>query len=280
MTGLGGAHNTTDDLDISVELKSVNGRFLKLSQKLPSSLAPFEFEIEKLCKKHLRRGSISSAIQLRFLDSASLVNIDEDVVRAYQEVFERLGLSQEALPTLPGVVAGRKSKSLDENAWPMIESVYEEALVALVDMRRKEGAQLGELVGKMCGAIAAGRDEIQERAPGVVADYKKRLHERIAALVDDAAVLEPEHLAREVALFVDRSDITEELDRLRVHLEQMAVLLKEGGEVGRRLEFLAQEMHREVNTIGSKANDAEISQSVVTMKVEVEKIKEQVANIE
>ena len=280
MTGFGAARRESDSLAVGVEAKAVNGRFLKVSLKAPPSLSAHEVDLEAMAKQKLRRGSVTITVHLQHTSAASVVAIDEDVVRAYQEVFRRLGLPEDRIPTMPGVVAAR-SQPVSDDDWQRVADAVGDALDQLVVMREHEGGALAITLGGMLDAVDDARQRVAERSPAVVLEYRDKLAERIAALlVDQQVEPDPEALAREVAQFADRCDITEEIDRLVAHIDQARQLLAGGGEVGRKLEFLAQEMHREVNTVGSKSNDIELSRHVVDLKSTLEKIKEQVANIE
>jgi uncharacterized protein (TIGR00255 family) len=280
MTGFGSATRETDALLATVEAKAVNGRFLKITIKAPPTLSGHDQDLERLCKSHLKRGSITLSINLQPKDPAALVAIDETVVRAYQAAFRRLGLPEDRIPTLPGVI-GSGQRALDDGALAPVLEAAEASLVALLVMRKREGAALAEALGDQLDRVDDLREQIGQRAPVVVAEYQSKLAERIAKLLADTDVaVQPEHLAREVAFFADRCDVTEEVDRLGAHVAQARELLAAGDEVGRSLEFLAQEMHREVNTIGSKSADTDISRHVVALKGDLERMKEQLANIE
>lgn len=280
MTGFGHGAHEADGLSVRVEIKSVNGRFLKVSQRLPNSLAGRENAIESLIKGRIRRGSVTVTVVVDQQDPAALVSVNEEVVRAYQTVFRRLGLSEERIPTLPGVLGGEIAP-LGDDAWKGVEKAVEEALARLIELRQREGRGLAQGLDAILKRIAQGTDQIAARAPAVVLEYQGKLQLRLEKLLEGRDLpVEPEHLVREVAIMADRSDLTEEIDRLRVHLRRAMELLQSGGEVGRTLEFVAQEMHREVNTIGSKSGDAQIAHLVVDLKGDIEKVKEQVANLE
>lgn len=282
MTGFGRAVNEADGLRVSSELKSVNGRGLKLSIKAPSSLAARESLLESKLRERLNRGTVTLVLRVQLTDPSAVVAIDEQVVRAYQDVFRRLNLAEDRIPLMPGVIAQNGNDSLGDAEWTTVCETVNAALDDLVAMRSREGEAMSGVVCGLLDNVASLRDSIAERAPAVVLEYQQKLRERIEQLLEgeDRVRLEPEHLAREVALFADRCDVTEEIDRLHAHVTQARELIAKGGDIGRTLEFVAQEMHREVNTIGSKSSDAQLSKLVIRLKSEVAKIKEQVANIE
>lgn len=284
MTGFGAGRRSVAGTQITVELRSVNGRFLKISTKIPNGLAQREAELEDVIKTRVRRGSVALSIFLQSTGTENLVSIDEAVVRAYQETFTRLGLSFDSIPLLPNVVRSNKpdaGEQVSEAIWQATIEALNEALDGMIGMRDTEGAALAKLLRDMGQRIDAWRISVGTRAPHVVLEYQEKLNKRLAQLLaGNGAVLDPAALSREVALFADRSDITEEVERLGGHLHQLYALLDKGGEIGRTLEFLAQEMHREVNTMGSKSADVELSRWVIQMKAELERFKEQIANIE
>jgi len=281
MTGFGASSREFPGFALSVEVKSVNGRFLKVGIKGPGALASREHELEGLIKRRLHRGTVSMTVHFERQDAESMVAVNEDVALAYHSIFQRLGLPPQNVAQLPGVVGHAQRAKLDEEQWAALLDVAGEALSALIEMRDREGTELKRVVLDLCNSIQQRRMAVSERAPAVVYEYQRRLEEKITALLDGSdTVIDSSSLAREIAIFAERSDVTEELDRLGAHLTQAKEMLSKGGEIGRPLEFLAQEMLREVNTIGSKSSDREISQAVVLLKADVERIKEQVANIE
>ena len=219
---------------------------------------------------------------LEYKNAEDLVSVDETIAQAYKEILERLGLPLQAVAQLPGVIGGKSRRELEP-----------EVLEAMKASARGRGGWFGRrcvsvkvsslkiVVAGLCNDIAAERLAVGERTHEVVASYQGRLKDRLAALLEGSgADLDEAVVAREVAVMADRSDIREEVDRLDAHLKQVAELLEQGDEVGRTLDFLAQEMLREANTIGSKSGDVALARHVVTLKTAIERFKEQVANIE
>lgn len=282
MTGFGAAGAERGGVAVEVEARSVNARFFKLSLKAPAALSAREADLEALVREQVRRGTVSLGVRLKRAASEGVAAINEEAVRAYQVVFRRLGLAEQAIPGLPGVVSGRDEQSLADEEWAAVREGVKAALAALVQMREREGEALARVLGENLARMAAARDGVASRAPQAVREQQRKLRERVDALLADANTrLDEATLAREVAVLADRADITEELDRFAAHLQQARELLAGRDEsVGRTLDFLAQEMLREVNTMGSKSADAAITRLVIELKSDVERFKEQVANVE
>lgn len=281
MTGFGAHCVETEQARILVEAKSVNGRFLKLSWKGPGVLNRYEHELEPLVKEKLRRGSVNIHVFVEYKNPEDLVSVDENIAQAYKAVLDNLGLPLNSIPQLPGVIGGKARRELNPELLSAIKEALGGALVALVAMREREGEALAGVVEGLCKDILAERTAIGERTQEVITSYQARLKDRLAQLLDGSgADLDESVVAREVAVMADRSDITEEVDRLEAHVAQIHELVEKGEEVGRTLDFLAQEMLRESNTIGSKSGDVSLARHVITLKTAIERFKEQVANIE
>ena len=288
MTGYGKADTTSETGRIIVEIRSVNHRYGEISIKIPRTLMPFENEVRKCVAGSLKRGKIEVFIQLGGGGCAtSLPVLNMQLAKAYHELFTRmkesLGLHE---PVTLNLIASQKEVlGLGESGGPA-EILQHELLAAVRDavdnldaMRWREGKALMEdLVGRR-ESLSTLIAQVAERAPQVVIDATKRLKERVEQLAGESGVDEG-RLAQEIAFMADRNDITEELVRFGSHLRQFDETLLLDEPVGRKLDFLLQELNREVNTIGSKANDAEITCCVVQLKAELEKIREQIQNIE
>jgi uncharacterized protein (TIGR00255 family) len=282
MTGFGSGRVERDGVAVEVEVRSVNARFLKVTLKAPPALTARDADVEALVREVIRRGTVTMTLRLSRGAAEGPVQINEEAVRAYQAVFRRLGLPEQAIPTLPGVISGRDEQGLGEDDWPLVRDAVRGALTSLVHMREREGEALAKVLSENLARLAAARDAVEARAPIAVREQQAKLRERVDLLLAESKTkLDDATLAREVAVLADRSDITEELDRFAAHLVQARELLAKGGDsVGRTLDFLAQEMLREVNTMGSKSNDAGITRHVIELKSDVERFKEQVANVE
>jgi uncharacterized protein (TIGR00255 family) len=289
MTGFGRAVVTYEGGTVTAEIKTVNNRFLKVSLRLPDALTELESELEAMARKALKRGSVYCNIQLQRDRAESGYSLNEAAIREWYPRLCALAADLGAEPPkfadmlgMEGVVLSELERVEPDDALKAaIRSVVKQALDGACDMRAREGASLKADMDARVATVAACAKEAEQRAPVVVHEYRDRLKQRIDRLLADSGMkLEESELAREVAYFADRADITEETIRLAHHCEQFGQVIADDGEVGRRLDFIAQEMLREANTIASKANDAELAGIAVRMKSEIEKIKEQVQNLE
>lgn len=288
MTGFGAGEIATATGRYGVEIRSVNHRFSEVVVRLPRDLSPLEDRVRGLVQSRVLRGRLDVAIvRDDYARRPRTVKADVELAKAYVAALDGLretlpvsgGLDLSLLLSLPDLVKVEEEKEDVEASWPAVERGVGAALDRLVAMRDAEGARLAGDLRERLLRIQHLADAIAERAPGVVEDYRARLGRRVAELAGAVAV-DPARLATEVAVFADRADITEELTRLRGHLEQSRATLSESGAIGRTLEFIVQEMGRETNTIGSKANDLEITRRVIAVKGELESLREQIQNVE
>jgi uncharacterized protein (TIGR00255 family) len=290
MTGRGAAAVAGRLARVEVELSSVNRKQLDVDVGLPRFWAAFESRVQELVQSRLARGRVTGEIRVTWAEAAQASGARVDLglaraaVAALRAAAKQLELPDDlqasALLALPGLVAFEpRPRDLDA-AWPTVRQALDAALAKLQAMRRKEGAALGRDLRARLATLRKLAGEIAARAPGVAETYRANLLQRIAAALPGTDLAADERLLKEVALFADKADVTEELVRLDSHFRQAADLLKAGGVVGRALDFLVQEMGREINTVGSKANDGEIARRVVAAKAELERFREQVQNIE
>ncbi|MDO8445261.1 MAG: YicC/YloC family endoribonuclease [Deltaproteobacteria bacterium] len=286
MTGYGKGEAEGDGRRFSVEIRSVNHRYCDISVRLPRRYASLEGEVKKAISGRISRGKLDVTIMAEEGEGTSAtleVNIPlaDSYYSALCNLKERLGLAGDItvkeLSSVPDIITFREEPLDVEKDWPFIRSAINKGMDALDEMRRAEGDALtSEVLGRL-DRLSLAIDSIEERAPATVQLYKDRLAEKIGSLGYE---LDQGRLAQEVAYFADRCDISEELVRLKSHLEQFRIISRSPEPAGRKLDFLLQEINREVNTIGSKGNDALISQKVIEVKAELEKIREQVQNIE
>ncbi len=288
MTGFGNSTAQTDAISVSVELRAVNNRYLKLNMRLPDSVNRFENSIEKLVRNRIARGAVQLSLRVRFPRGASGYVIDASVIEEYRRQLKTLCADDSQLPgltdllALPGAVSESEMQPETVDAfWPTIEQAVSEALDQFEQFRQTEGSQMQSDLRDQCQLIADQVDGIVALAPTVVAEYRTKLLDRISKAVEESGVTVSESdVIREVAVFADRCDINEEITRLRSHLQQFDTFLSSDASLGRKLEFLGQEMFREINTIGSKANNVAIAHNVVEMKAAIERIREVLQNVE
>ncbi|RKH55891.1 YicC/YloC family endoribonuclease [Corallococcus llansteffanensis] len=288
MTGFGSGRARVGDEEVSVEARSLNHKFCEVKVRLPRELSALEPALVKLVKDRLARGSVEILVRRQAATvSGNVPTVDvalaREYARAFREVATALGLSADVawsqVANQPGVIR-LEEKGVDvESATQATQTALQQALSALETMRNTEGESIHTDLDTRMKLIEGWSQEVARLAPRAVNDYQQRLTERVAELARGVAV-DPQRLAQEVALFAERTDIAEEVTRLATHLEQFRLLMASPEPVGRRMDFLVQEMHREVNTTGSKSQHAEISSRVVSMKAEVERIREQVQNVE
>ena len=287
MTGCGMGSAQTEGWEVTAELKTVNHRFLDISLRLPRTIAFLEPVAREEISRSLRRGHVDVYLTVKNLAEASMsVETDVPLAKAYLEAAERLRkeagakgeLTVERLMQLQGVVQVTEPEMNPELLSRLCREALKIALVQVTEMREQEGENLQKDLSVHLELAASLRESIQEEAPRVVREYRNRLESRLQAMLTEG--VEPQRLAQEVAIMADRCAIDEELARLMSHFSQMRAYLLVRDEIGKKMDFLIQEMNREANTIGSKASDAVIAQHVVNLKSEIEKMREQVQNVE
>ncbi len=287
MTGFGHCEYTENDITFTVEMKTVNHRYSDIFLRMPKQLSSFEDRVRSLVNSKIQRGKIDIYITYDNKSSqAQEVILDEKLAKAYcdalKKIAEGLGLrddvSASALARFPDILKVEKKDS-DDSIGQILEKAMNQALEVLLDMRIKEGEKLKDSLLANLSSIEIFMGRIKQKAPTVVKEYKEKLESRLSELIDIQRV-DAGRIATEVALFADKCSVDEELVRLESHIHQMRAMLDEGSPVGKKADFLIQEMNREVNTIGSKASDLEITRNVVELKSEIEKLREQIQNIE
>jgi uncharacterized protein (TIGR00255 family) len=290
MTGFGRAEVTGESIAVTVEARSVNHRHLDVAIRLPRTLASLELDARRLVQARLERGRVDVSVQVTPLGgtTAQRVQIDAALAREYvaraQSVAGELGLGPapgiEWLLERPGVMRLEDAEPVEPSApWPLLERALSQALDELVERRTAEGERLAEALRSLHADLGTSVDAMAARAPAASARREQRLRERLRALLAETAIDESRIVA-EAAIWAEKTDVTEELARLRAHLAEFSLALEKGGPVGRALDFLIQELNREVNTVGSKADDLELSQAGLGAKGVLEKIREQVQNLE
>jgi uncharacterized protein (TIGR00255 family) len=288
MTGYGRTETVLEGRNIIVEAKSVNHRFLEIFLRTPSALFPLEAEFKKKISERFKRGRIEVSIRLEGEGvDVSKVNLNLEIARNYFDVLNRLKTefdlqSPISLKTLAGfrdIFTPPSEVQLSPDFLNQVEKTFLESLAMLINMRQEEGLAMFQDMDMRLKAIMGSLKTIKSRSPQVVTEYQKRLAERIKELTAGYA-LDDARLAQEVAVMAERSDVTEEIVRMHSHIDQFEMLLHSEGTEGRKIDFLLQEMNREINTIGSKVSDVEITRQVIEVKSELGKLREQTQNIE
>ncbi|AEF94137.1 Conserved hypothetical protein CHP00255 [Desulfotomaculum nigrificans CO-1-SRB] len=289
MTGYGRGEACAEGRRFTVELKSVNNRYCEVILRQPRSLTQVEDKIKRRIQDKVTRGRVDGFITIEETGEITpTVKVDKALAVAYHKAMEELKdslaisgeISLKDLISLPNVISLEEPEENVELWYPAIEKACDQALAGLLSMRETEGARLKSDIEQRASVIRELMlGQVAHRAPLVVQEYRDKLTQRLAEWLENGTIDEG-RLAAEVLIFADRADISEEIVRLDSHLKQLELILNEGGAVGRKLDFLVQEMNREINTIGSKANDLVITNAVVNAKSELEKIREQVQNIE
>jgi uncharacterized protein (TIGR00255 family) len=290
MTGYGRGECARDGFKITVELGAVNRRQSEISVNLPRELEMLEAPVRDAINARVARGRVTARIAVHAADGklSARAHINAPLAKAYAAELGRLakqlklsgGVSLDQIVRAPGVFQSDAELVEAEKILPAMKKALEQALTALVKMREREGAHLAEDLGQRISVMRKSVGKIQKQAPLTAENYRRHLLERIQSAGIENIAPDDERLLKEVVLFADRADISEELTRLQSHFQQFEDCRKAKEPVGRTLDFLAQEMNREINTIGSKANDAMIAREVVTLKAELEKFREQAQNVE
>jgi len=288
MTGYGRVKTENERREIAVEIRSVNHRYLDLNIKVPRLYAYLEDPVKKALTASLARGKVDIYVNIREKDGSDVkISLNEPVADAYMNAIKALadkyGIPQAVtsldLVKLPDVLSVDKEEADAEQLIKEVLEVVDAALAEYNQMRTVEGERLCEDIRYRGTLIADMVDQVEQRSPSSVEEYRTRLAARMQELLEGADP-DPQRILNEAALFADKVSVTEEIVRLRSHLKQLDSLLQSPVAVGRKLDFLVQEMNRETNTIGSKANDYAIAKIVVDQKAEIEKIREQIQNLE
>ncbi|WP_372633751.1 YicC/YloC family endoribonuclease [Fodinibius sp.] len=289
MTGFGRGEASSENISVTVELKTVNSRYLDISLRLPQLIQDKELELKERLQEHIQRGKITISVRIDKADTGRPdITFNENLVHGYKMMLNNLrdAANIEEPVTLRNLMEFNdifESREEDEETrrviWELTRSATEKAAGALTAMRRQEGSQLKEDLLQRADHIEKMLNIIREKTGGRGKKVKKQLIERINDLIDNDKI-DDDRLEMEVAVLVDKMDITEEIVRTQSHLKFFREAVENENAVGRRLNFLSQEINREINTIGSKANDSEISQYVVQAKESLEQIREQVQNVE
>lgn len=287
MTGYGKSECMLDDAPCTVEARSVNGRYLELSVKLPKEYSEHEGRIREVVREHVLRGSVNLYIRREDLAEITPLNVDVEAARHYVDALRtiqaELGVGGEVriehLTVFPSIFQRPLRSAERPDVWPSLKEAVVQALTAMNSMRDMEGKDLSRDLVTRCETIASALEIVEKRSLERIPAERERLRERVRQILDENAIDES-RLSLEIVLLSEKLDITEECVRLRSHIKHFQQYMATEQQPGRKLNFLVQEMNREINTIGSKCNDADIAVTVVTMKEELERIREQIQNVE
>ena len=289
MTGYGRAQLIRNGTSCSVELRSVNSRFLEVVSRLPRSLAQRENDIKEIIRAGINRGKISLSVSLeRGSDGELPLEINAGAAKSYYKLLNQLRkavkireqVKLEHLLKFSEILEVNNADASDEQEWKLVEETLNAALKELNSMRRNEGRELGKDLEQRILMMEGAVDSVEKLSKKRIPEERRRLHERVGQLMADKNVLDQNRLELEIILLAEKLDVTEECVRFRSHVKFFVEAMRNEVAAGRKLNFLVQEINREANTIGSKSNDAEIGHIVVQLKEELEKIREQIQNIE
>lgn len=288
MTGFGRCEISDSDRKITIEMKSVNHRYFEPGIKMPKKLNVYEAGIRTILKKYINRGKVDVFISYEdYSENKFCLKYNEDLANEYMSIFkymsEQFGIDNDikvsTLSRYPEVITMDEQANDEEEVWNLLEEALTGACEQFVESRITEGDKLKEdLIGKLDYMLELV-DNIEERSPEIIREYRQKLEDKVYELLSDSNIDE-NRIATEVTIFADKICVDEETVRLRSHIESTKDTLNEGGSVGRKLDFIAQEMNREANTILSKANDLDVSNWGISLKTEIEKVREQIQNIE
>ncbi|HZK33229.1 MAG TPA: YicC/YloC family endoribonuclease [Tissierellaceae bacterium] len=289
MTGFGRGEYTDGLYNFKVEIKAVNHRYNDISIRMPNHINYLEEKIKRVIKKEIHRGKIDVYVNLEYVEESSIdVKVDIDLAKSYKEALKllckELNLEKDIrinnILSMPDIIKTQRKVLDEDEIWICLKESLKISLKDIMTMKTLEGEELKKDMMFHLDKIAEFLIQIEERSPLVVIEYKEKLKERISNLLDNNLDIDEDKINSEIVYFADKSNINEEIIRLESHLKQFESILKESSPVGRKLDFLIQELNREINTIGAKASDMIISQNVVEVKSEIEQIREQVQNVE
>jgi uncharacterized protein (TIGR00255 family) len=289
MTGFGRGEYKDDNYYFLVECKTINHKYSDINIRMPRKILFLEEKVRNIAKNYIRRGRADIYIKFEILGNEDVnLKLDENLAAQYVDILKKLkdkfdlvdDISVMSVAKFPDVVSTEEKEEDEDLIWSKLNEALEETFIKLKEMRSEEGSKLAEDISMRCDFLSKYIEDIEGFSERVVEDYKEKLNARINDLVDDPSVIDESRLAQEVAIFADKSSITEEIVRFKSHIDQLKKTVVKNESIGRKIDFLIQEMNRETNTIGSKSSDLNITNLVVEVKSELEKIREQIQNIE
>ena len=289
MTGFGRGEYKDDNYQFLVECKTINHKYADINIRLPRKLSFLEDKARILVKDYIKRGRVDLYIKLDLLGSEDVnLKFDEALATQYVSILKQIkdkfdvvdDISVMNIAKFPDGIKTAEKEDDEDKLWSMLKVALENALLKLKEMRSEEGKKLAEDIQNRCDLLKNYIEDIEKYSYNVVIDYKEKLKNRISDMLEDPSIIDESRLAQEVAIYADKSSITEEIVRFKSHIEQLKNTVVKNESIGRKIDFLIQEMNRETNTIGSKSSDLNITNLVVEVKSELEKIREQIQNIE
>ncbi len=289
MTGFGRGEYKSENFHFTVECKTINHKYTDISIKMPRKISFLEEKVRQVVKDYVKRGRVDVFIKLELIGESDVsLKLDMNLAKEYHNILIRIkeelnaadDISVLNIAKFPEVVKIQEKEEEEEIIWKSLYEALKDALEKLVEMRNMEGEKLSKDTKMRCDLLKKYIDEIEKYAYNVVVDYKEKLKSRIRELLDEAVEIDEIRLSQEIAFYADRSSITEEIVRFRSHIDQIKKTIDKKDTVGRKIDFIIQEMNREVNTIGSKSSNLSITELVVEIKSELEKIREQIQNVE
>ena len=289
MTGFGRGEYKDDNYQFLVECKTINHKYADINIRLPRKLSFLEDKARILVKDYIKRGRVDLYIKLDLLGSEDVnLKFDEELATQYVSILKQIkdkfdlvdDISVMNIAKFPDVIKTEEKEDDEDKLWSMLKVALENALLKLKEMRSEEAKKLAEDIQNRCDLLKNYIEDIEKYSYNVVIDYKEKLKNRISDMLEDPSIIDESRLAQEVAIYADKSNITEEIVRFKSHIEQLKNTVVKNESIGRKIDFLIQEMNRETNTIGSKSSDLNITNLVVEVKSELEKIREQIQNIE
>ncbi|MDK2563115.1 YicC/YloC family endoribonuclease [Romboutsia sedimentorum] len=289
MTGFGRGEYKDDKYSFLIECKTINHKYADINIRLPRKISFLEDKARNLIKDYVKRGRVDLYIKLDVLGDEDVnLKFDEALASQYVDILKQIrdkfdlvdDISVMNIAKFPDVVKSEEKEEDEDVLWSMLKKALEEALCKLKEMRSEEGEKLAQDVIKRCDLLKNYIEEIEKYSYNVVIDYKEKLNNRIGEILENPSLVDENRLAQEVAMYADKSSITEEIVRFESHIQQLKKTIVKNESIGRKIDFLIQEMNRETNTIGSKSSDLNITNLVVEVKSELEKIREQIQNIE
>lgn len=289
MTGFGRGEYKDDNYYFLVECKTINHKYADINIRMPRKILFLEEKVRNSVKNYIRRGRADIYIKFEVIGNEDIsLKLDEDLAAQYVDILKRIkekfdlsdDISVMSVAKFPDVVSTEEKEEDEDLIWSKLNKAIEESFTKLKEMRTEEGNKLAEDIVMRCDYLSKYIEEIEGFSDRVVEDYREKLNARISDLVEDPSVIDESRLAQEVAIYADKSSITEEIVRFKSHIAQLKKTVVKNESIGRKIDFLIQEMNRETNTIGSKSSDLNITNLVVEVKSELEKIREQIQNIE